>query len=148
MDNLQQVDAWLAALLNQLEPAQRSRMLREVARDVRKIQQGNITAQRGPDGTAWEPKRVTVRTKKGRIRRKMFTKLKTAKYLKAQANANQAEVSFTGQVQRLARVHHYGLRDKVNRRGTEVKYAERPLLGVNIDVSDSVRDTLLRWLAR
>jgi phage virion morphogenesis protein len=147
MDNLQQVDAWLAALLNQLEPAQRSRMLREVARDVRKIQQANITAQRAPDGTAWEPKRITARTKKGRIRRKMFTKLKTAKYLKAQASANQAEVSFTGQVQRLARVHHYGLRDKVNRRGTEVKYAERPLLGVNSDVENSVKDSLLRWLS-
>lgn len=147
MDNLQQVDAWLAALLNQMEPAQRSRMLREVARDVRKIQQGNITAQRTPDGTAWEPKRVTARTKKGRIRRKMFMKLKTAKYLKAQADASQAEVSFTGQVQRIARVHHYGLRDKVNRRGTVVKYAERPLLGVNSNVSDTVRDTLLRWLA-
>jgi phage virion morphogenesis protein len=147
MDNLQQVDAWLAALLNKLEPAQRSRMLREVARDVRKIQQANITAQRAPDGTAWEPKRITARTKKGRIRRKMFTKLKTAKYLKAQASANQAEVSFTGQVQRLARVHHYGLRDKVNRRGTEVKYAERPLLGVNSDVENSVKDSLMRWLS-
>lgn len=146
MDNLQQVDAWLAALLNQLEPAQRSRMLREVARDVRKIQQANITAQRAPDGTAWEPKRVTARTKKGRIRRKMFTKLKTAKYLKAQANPNQAEVSFTGQVQRLARVHHYGLRDKVNRRGTEVKYAQRPLLGVNGNVETMVRDALMVWL--
>jgi phage virion morphogenesis protein len=147
MDNLQQVDAWLAALLNQLEPAQRSRMLREVARDVRKMQQANITAQQAPDGTAWEPKRVTARTKKGRICRKMFTKLKTAKYLKAEANANQAEVFFTGQVQRLARVHHYGLRDKVNRRGTEVKYAERPLLGVNGDVENSVKESLLRWLS-
>ena len=146
MDNLQQVDAWLAALLNQLEPAQRSRMLREVARDVRKIQQANITAQRAPDGTAWEPKRVTARTKKGRIRRKMFTKLKTAKYLKAYANANQAEVSFTGQVQRLARVHHYGLRDKVNRRGTEVKYAERQLLGINGSVEKLVKDSLMHWL--
>lgn len=146
MDDLKQVDAWLTALLNQLEPAQRSRMLREVARDVRKIQQANITAQRAPDGTAWEPKRVTARTKKGRIRRKMFTKLKTAKYLKAQANANQAEVFFTGQVQRLARVHHYGLREKVNRRGTEVKYAERPLLGVNDKVATSISEMLLRWL--
>lgn len=147
MDNLQQVDDWLAALLNKLEPAQRSRMLREVARDVRKIQQANITAQRAPDGTAWEPKRITARTKKGRIRRKMFMKLKTAKYLKAQANANHAEVSFTGQVQRLARVHHYGLRYKVNRRGTEVKYAERTLLGINVSVESLVRDTLIRWLA-
>ncbi|QEW33224.1 phage virion morphogenesis protein [Erwinia billingiae] len=146
MDNLQQVDAWLAALLNQLEPAQRSRMLREVARDVRKIQQANITAQRAPDGTAWEPKRIMARTKKGRIRRKMFTKLKTAKYLKAYANANQAEVSFTGQVQRLARVHHYGLRDKVNRRGTEVKYSERPLIGISHNVEIKIRDALLSWL--
>ncbi|MEN4978969.1 phage virion morphogenesis protein [Erwinia billingiae] len=146
MDNLQQVDAWLAALLNKLEPAQRSRMLREVARDVRKIQQANITAQRAPDGASWEPKRVTARTKKGRIRRKMFTKLKTAKYLKAQANANQAEVSFTGQVQRLARVHHYGLRDKVNRRGTEVKYAERPLLGLSDELVAHTKDVLISWL--
>lgn len=148
MDNLHQIDAWLAALMNKLEPAQRSRMLHEVARDVRKIQQDNITAQRAPDGTAWEPKRVTARAKKGRIRRKMFTKLKTAKYLKAQANANQAEVSFTGQVQRLARVHHYGLRDKVNQRGTEVKFAERPLLGENSEVEDTVKDLLMRWLVK
>jgi phage virion morphogenesis protein len=147
MDNLQQVDAWLAALLNQLEPAQRSRMLREVARDVRKIQQANITAQRAPDGKAWEPKRVTARTKKGRIRRKMFTKLKTAKYLKAQANANQAEVFFTGQVQRLARVHHYGLRDKVNQRGTQVKYTARPLLGITINSESEIKDILTRWLS-
>lgn len=146
MDNLQQVDDWLAALLNKLEPAQRSRMLREVARDVRKIQQANITAQRAPDGTAWEPKRITARTKKGRIRRKMFMKLKTAKYLKAQANANHAEVSFTGQVQRLARVHHYGLRDKVSRHGKEIKYAERPLLGLDINTESYVKELMAQWL--
>ncbi|MGA7509486.1 MAG: phage virion morphogenesis protein [Erwinia billingiae] len=147
MDNLQQFDVWLAALLNKMEPTQRSRMLREVARDVRKIQQANITAQRAPDGTAWEPKRITARTKKGRIRRKMFTKLKTAKYLKAQANANQAEVSFAGQVQRLARVHHYGLRDKVNRRGTEVKYTARSLLGITINNESEIEEILIRWLS-
>lgn len=147
MDDLQQVDAWLNALLNQLEPAQRTKMLREVARDVRKIQQANITAQRAPDGAAWEPKRVTVRTKKGRIRRKMFVKLKTAKYLKAQGNAERAEVTFAGRVQRISRVHHYGLRDKVNRKGAEVKYAERPLIGLNNAVKKSVKNALLHWLS-
>ena len=95
MDELQKVDAWLAALLANLEPAARTRMLREVARDVRRIQQQNITAQRAPDGTAWEPRRMTARTKQGRVKRKMFTKLKTAKYLKAKANASQAEVSLS-----------------------------------------------------
>ena len=147
MDDLQQVDAWLAALLNQLEPAQRTKMLREVARGVRKIQQANITAQRAPDGTAWEPKRITARTKKGRIRRKMFTKMKTAKYLKAQGSADQAEVSFTGRVERIARVHHYGLRDRVNRKGTEVKYAERPLLGITNTSESEIKSILTRWLS-
>lgn len=146
VNNLHEVDAWLAALLSKLEPAQRKKMLREVAQDVRRIQQANITAQRAPDGSAWEPRRMTARTKKGRVKRKMFTKLKTAKYLKATASADGATVQFDNRVQRLARVHHYGLRDKVNRCGIEVKYAERPLLGINDLLRKTVSDILLRWL--
>jgi len=148
MAELQEVEAWLSALLAQLEPGARKKMLREVARDVRRIQQANITAQRAPDGTAWEPRRVTARSKKGRVRRRMFTKLKTAKYLKAQADSDAAEVSFTPAVQRLARVHHFGLRDRVSKRGAEVKYSERKLLGVTVDVSDTVEETILRWLVK
>jgi phage virion morphogenesis protein len=144
---LHDVEEWLGALLSQLEPAMRTKMLREVARDVRRIQQNNITLQRSPDGTAWEPRRITARTKPGRIRRKMFTKLKTAKYLKAQANANVAEIAFVPGVQKLVRVHHYGLRDRVNRRGNEVKYAERPLLGLNSDVDKCIKENVMVWLA-
>ncbi|WP_345753778.1 phage virion morphogenesis protein [Klebsiella pneumoniae] len=147
MAELHEVDAWLAALLSKLEPAARKKMLREVARDVRRIQQANITAQRSPDGTAWEPRRVTARSKKGRIRRGMFAKMKTAKYLKAQASTDAAEIAFVPGVQKLARVHHYGLRDRVSRRGPVVKYAERPLLGMNSEVESSVRETLLLWLS-
>lgn len=147
MAELHEVEAWLDALLSQLEPAERKKMLREVARDVRRIQQQNITAQCSPDGTAWEPRRVTARTKPGRIRRKMFAKLKMAKYLKAQANANEAVIEFTPNVQRLVRVHHYGLRDRVNQRGTEVKYAERPLLGLNEKVERNLKTILLNWLS-
>lgn len=146
MAELHEVDAWLAALLAQLEPAARKKMLREVARDVRRIQQANITAQRSPDGTAWEPRRVTARSKKGRIRRGMFAKLKTAKYLKAQAGADAAEVAFAPSVQKLARVHHYGLRDRVSRRGPMVKYAERTLLGVSYEVEEDIRKIVISWL--
>lgn len=146
MAELHEVDAWLAALLTQLEPAARKKMLREVARDVRRIQQANITAQRSPDGTAWEPRRVTARSKKGRIRRGMFAKIKTAKYLKAQASADAAEVAFVPAVQKLARVHHYGLRDRVSRRGPMVKYAERPLLGINPETEMLIRDIIHQWI--
>ncbi len=145
---LHEIEEWLGALLSQLEPAARIKMLREVARDVRRIQQNNITLQRSPDGTAWEPRRVTARTKLGRIRRKMFAKLKTAKYLKAQANANQAEIAFVPGVQKLVRVHHYGLREKVNQFGTMVKYPERPLIGVNDETENMINDVLFRWLTQ
>lgn len=146
MGGLQKVDDWLAALLANLEPTVRARMLREVARDVRGIQQQDITAQRAPDGTAWEPRRMTARTKKGRVKRKMFTKLKTAKFLKATANASLAEVSFTRQAQRIARVHHYGLRDRVSRGGPEVKYVARPLLGFSKHTKENVQRLLLNFL--
>ncbi len=101
--------------------------------------------QRNPDGTAYEPRRVTARTKQGRIRRQMFAKLRTTKYLKTAASADSASVEFSGQVQRIARVHHYGLRDRVSRRGVEVRYSERKLLGLNKNVRASVEESLIRW---
>ncbi|WP_054633106.1 phage virion morphogenesis protein [Pantoea stewartii] len=146
MDNLHEVDAWLDALLAKLEPAERKKMLREVARDVRRIQQANMTAQRAPDGSAWEPRRVSARTKPGRIKRKMFVKLKTAKYLKTKATGDIAEVAFIPAVQRLARVHHYGLRDRVSKRGIMVKYAGRKLLGINDELKNSIKEQLKKWL--
>lgn len=147
MDNLHKVDDWLAALLANLEPAARQRMMRELAQELRRNQQNNIRLQRNPDGSGYEPRRVTARSKKGRIKRQMFAKLRTTKYLKTAATADSASVQFTGQVQRIARVHHYGLRDRVSRRGPEVRYAERRLLGVNDEVEALTRDTLLRWLS-
>lgn len=148
MDDLQRVDDWLAALLANLEPAARNRMMRQLAQELRRSQQQNIRLQRNPDGTAFEARRVTARSKKGRIRRQMFAKLRTTKYLKAFASQDAASVEFESRVQRIARVHHYGLRDRVSRKGPEVKYAERRLLGINDETEDITRDVLLRWLSR
>ncbi|MCX8972087.1 phage virion morphogenesis protein [Citrobacter portucalensis] len=102
--------------------------------------------QRNPDGTGYEPRRVTARTKKGRIKRQMFAKLRTTKYLKTAATADSASVEFAGQVQRIARVHHYGLRERVSHRGPEVRYAERRLLGVNKESIDLTLYILNRYL--
>lgn len=147
MDDLQRVDDWLAALLANLEPAARNRMMRQLAQELRRSQQQNIRLQRNPDGTAFEARRVTARSKKGRIKRQMFAKLRTTKYLKTAATADSASVQFDGKVQRIARVHHYGLRDRVSRKGPEVRYAERRLLGVNDEVEKLTRDILFRWFS-
>lgn len=146
MDNLHKVDEWLAALLANLEPAARQRMMRELAQELRRNQQNNIRLQRNPDGSGYEPRKVTARTKKGRIKRQMFSKLRTAKYLKTAASANSASVQFTGKVQRIARVHHYGLRDRVSKKGALVKYPQRHLLGVNDEVLNTAKDVLFQWL--
>ncbi|EPH6426859.1 phage virion morphogenesis protein [Escherichia coli] len=147
MDDLQRVDDWLAALLANLEPAARNRMMRQLAQELRRSQQQNIRLQRNPDGTTFEPRRMTARSKKGRIKRQMFAKLRTTKYLKTAVTADSASVQFDGKVQRIARVHHYGLRDRVRRNGPEARYPARRLLGVNDEVETITRDTLLRWLS-
>ncbi|HDR2466516.1 TPA: phage virion morphogenesis protein [Enterobacter roggenkampii] len=146
MDDLQRVDDWLAALLANLEPAARNRMMRQLAQELRRSQQQNIRLQRNPDGTAFEARRVTARSKKGRIKRQMFAKLRTTKYLKTAATADSASVLFDGKVQHIARVHHYGLRDRVRRNGPEVRYPARRLLGVNDKVETVTLNTLMRWL--
>lgn len=148
MDDLQRVDDWLAALLANLEPAARNRMMRQLAQELRRSQQQNIRLQRNPDGTAFEPRRVTARSKKGRIKRQMFAKLRTTKYLKAAATADSASVQFEGKVQRIARVHHYGLRDRVRRNGPEARYPVRRLLGVNDQSQLITHEAILRWLIK
>lgn len=146
MGELQRVDDWLTALLANLEPAARSRMMRQLAQQLRWTQQQNIRRQRNPDGSGYEPRRVTARSKKGRIKRQMFAKLRTTKYLKTAASADSASVQFEGMVQRIARVHHYGLRDRASRKGMLIKYSSRRLLGLNDHIKSDIRDLLLSYL--
>lgn len=136
----------MTALLANLEPAARKRMMRELAQQLRRNQQNNIRLQRNSDGTGYEPRRVTARTKKGRIKRQMFAKLRTTKYLKTAANADSASVEFAGQVQRIARVHHYGLHEKVNYSRKSIKYPKRNLLGFNSKFE--VEEVLLIFLLK
>ncbi|HHT7538549.1 TPA: phage virion morphogenesis protein [Raoultella planticola] len=146
MAELQEVDAWLDVLLAGLEPAARKRMMRELAQQLRRSQQKNIRMQRNPDGTAYEPRRVTARTKQGRIRRQMFAKLRTTKYLKAIASPDSASVEFEGRVQRIARVHHYGLREWVGEGRKNIKYPARRLLGRTQESDQIIPNTLIRWM--
>lgn len=130
MDGLQAFDDRLSALINNLSPQSRKQMAAAIAKRLRASQQQNIKRQQAPDGTPFKPrKRQPLRGKKGRVKREMFAKLRTAKYLKAKGNSDDAAVQFTGNVQRMARVHHYGLRDRASRGGKEVQYEARPLLG-------------------
>ncbi|MGC1100242.1 phage virion morphogenesis protein [Pantoea agglomerans] len=131
MSELQLVNDRLEALINSLSAPVRKEMARSIGRKLRASQQQNIKRQQAPDGTPFKPRKAQpVRSKKGRIKREMFAKLCTAKYMKTQASPNEAVIEFAGNVQRMARVHHYGLRDRPSRKGKEVQYEARPLLGI------------------
>lgn len=147
MADFTRIEGWLDALIAQLEPAQRRKLLRDVATKIRQQQQQNIRMQKNPNGSAYEPRRVSGRAKKGRVRRQMFSKLRTVRYMKTRVTASTAEVGFDAKALRIARVHHYGLRDRVRPGGPQVTYARRELLGINNKSEEVILDIILRWLS-
>ncbi|MFQ1681396.1 phage virion morphogenesis protein [Pantoea dispersa] len=148
MSELQLVNDRLSALINSLSPSARKEMARKIAKKLRASQQQNIKRQQAPDGTPFKPRKTqSVRNKKGRIKREMFAKLRTAKYMKAQGLSDEAVIEFSGRVQRMARVHHYGLRDRPSRHGSEIKYEARPLLGISEKDLELIESVVLNSLA-
>ncbi|EGE7082474.1 phage virion morphogenesis protein, partial [Escherichia coli] len=105
--------------------------------------------QQAPDGTPYAArKRQPVRSKKGRIKREMFTRLRTNRFMKAKCSDSAAVVEFTGKVQRMARVHQYGLKDRPNRNSRDVQYEARPLLGFTHDDEQMIEDVILSHLGK
>ncbi|MHA6312390.1 phage virion morphogenesis protein [Pantoea sp. S-LA4] len=144
MSELQLVNDRLEALISSLSAPARKEMARSIARKLRASQQQNIKRQQAPDGTPFKPRKAQpVRSKKGRIKREIFAKLRTAKYMKTQASPNEAVIEFAGNVQRMARVHHYGLRDRPSRKGKEVQYEARPLFGLNDDDINMIEQVIV-----
>ncbi|MGP6442063.1 phage virion morphogenesis protein [Rahnella aceris] len=144
MNELSAFDTRLAGLIAALSPQSRKALAATIAKRLRKHQQQRIKQQVTPEGQPFTPRRPQpLRAKKGRIKREMFAKLRTAKYMKAKGTADDAVVEFTGQVQRMAKVHQYGLRDRPSVRAKEMQYPARPLLGLDTEDMKIVEDELL-----
>ena len=141
-DAIQQLGDQAAALLQQLSAPERRKLAADLARTMRATQAERIRANKQPDGTPMSPRKP--RAKRGAIRRKMFAKLVKPAWFKATATANEATVEFTGSANRLATIHHFGLRDKIN--GKEVQYPERQLIGITDADIDRIEDRLLKSL--
>ena len=139
MNELKPFDDQLAGLIGALSPAGRRKLAAEIAKELRKSQQQRIKLQKAPDGTPYQArKRQPLRAKSGRIKRAMFQKLRTSRYMKASSRNDTALVEFTGKVQRIARVHQFGLKDRPVKHEQYVQYPERRLLGFNKETSSDV----------
>lgn len=83
----------------------------------------------------------SIKGQRGGVKRKaaaMFSKLRTASHLKAGATPDEAYVQFTARASRLARIHHFGLKDRVVPDGPETQYPQRELLGFSQADEDAV----------
>lgn len=129
MNNLEDLTAWASAFLHKLDASERRTLLRAVAGELRRRQAIRIAEQRNPDGSAYEPRKPRLRQRTGRVRRAMFMRLRTSRFMKVQSAPDSAVVTFIGNAERIAAVHQFGLRDRVNKGGLEVQYAKRELLG-------------------
>ncbi|EER0851817.1 TPA: phage virion morphogenesis protein [Escherichia coli] len=145
-DDLQQLHRWADGLLTKLSPASRTQLAREIARNLRQSQSQRIAAQKNPDGSPFAPRKPQLRSKKGKIRRQMFRKLRTARYMKGKGDGQGATISFLSDVQHMAAVHQYGLRDRVNRYGLEVDYAQRQLLGFSAEDVTQIEDLITKYI--
>ncbi|CZV53827.1 phage Virion Morphogenesis protein [Enterobacter hormaechei] len=149
MSEFKPFDNQLAALLAALSPAGRRKLAGEIAKQLRTAQQQRIKQQKAPDGSPYQArKRQPLRAKKGRIKRAMFQKLRTNRYMKASGRENGAVVEFTGKVQRIARVHQYGLKDRPNVHAQDVQYAERQLLGFSSEDINRIENSILKHLEK
>jgi phage virion morphogenesis protein len=158
MAELSDLHERVGALLASLEPAQQKALIRTVARQLRASQAERIKANRNPDGSVMEPRKPRIReraggsgqlrARKGSIRRAaMFRKIHRPKYMKAEAGAGAASVSFTGAVSRIARVHQYGLRERVGG-GQPVQYPRRELLGFTENDVRLLEEAVIDHLAK
>ena len=146
MADFEELESWVGALISKVDAKARKELARDIAKDLRQANQKRIAAQTDPDGTAYAPRKPQKR--QGAIRKGMFNKLRLAKYLKAQSGPNAAVVDFTMQVARIAKVHQFGLRDRVRKNGPEAQYTARPLIGLSQADIQKISDMVINQLAK
>ncbi|HGW6120622.1 phage virion morphogenesis protein [Serratia marcescens] len=147
MSELNPFDTRLAGLIAKLSPQSRKSLAVAVSKRLRAGQQQHIKRQQAPDGTPYAPRKTRLRSTKRLRDRAMFSKLRTARYLKAKGNSDAAVVEFVGRVKRMVNVHHYGLRDRPTPHSEAVKYEARPLLGFGPDDVKMIERAVIEHLA-
>lgn len=144
------LDAWMTTLLETLSPAERAKLLKRMGLQIRKANSARIAAQQAPDGAPWDGRKNRA-TGKVKRKNKMFLKLRQARHFKVMANAGGVHVGFTGNAGRIARVHHFGLRERMPKKGGQkgplVKYAERQLLGLSLADQQTIHSLLVDHIA-
>ena len=143
-------DARLTGLIESLSPSGRRRLSAELAKRLRQSQQRRVMAQKTPDGTPYAPRQQqSARKKTGRVKRKMFAKLITSRFLHIRASPEQASMEFYGgKSPKIASVHQFGLSEENRKDGKKIDYPARPLLGFTGEDVQMIEEIILAHLER
>lgn len=147
---LDAVEPWLAGVMAKLKPAERLRLTRRIGQMLRRVNAERIRANVQPDGTTMEARKPR-RDKRGRIRGrkgKMFPKIGLARNMRVSARPDEVEISFSPLVAGAAKVHHYGLVDRVEKRNgaPKIRYPIRQLLGITPADREAIMDEVTKWI--
>ncbi|MGL4938746.1 phage virion morphogenesis protein [Shewanella sp.] len=148
-DDLTRINELFDGLIQQLSPAARKQLSRDIARRLRASQAQRIKQNAAPDGSAFAARKPQPDWAKrsGAIKKKlMFQKIIRQKYLKPTYSEQGASVGFGGFLSRVATIHQYGLRARVNQ-STSAQYPKRELLGFTSEEQDMIERVIINHLA-
>lgn len=139
----------MAPLLSRLQPREQRQLARQIARDLRQTNTQRMRTQAGPRWPAVGAAQGhhAQRTRQTAQRAPVHP-LAGPNDLKASGSPQEAVVQPARRAERIARVHHFGLRDRVKPGGPEYDYPARPLLGITPEFEEKLRDRILNHLAR
>lgn len=157
-DELTALENKLSGIIATVEPPARRKLAREIGARLRKSQALRIAAQQNPDGTPFAKRSVgdLSKIRSGVFRalilwrikqrqRAMFRKIRTTKFMRVEATSDAAVLTFANSVQHMARVHQYGLRDKVEHKSCApiAKYPARQLFGFKKEERKMVENAII-----
>ncbi|HCQ2657237.1 TPA: phage virion morphogenesis protein [Escherichia coli] len=150
MNEFKRFEDRLTGLIESLSPSGRRRLSAELAKRLRQSQQRRVMAQKAPDGTPYAPRQQqSARKKTGRVKRKMFAKLITSRFLHIRASPEQASMEFYGgKSPKIASVHQFGLSEENRKDGKKIDYPARPLLGFTGEDVQMIEEIILAHLDR
>ncbi len=135
------LDDWCHAVLKTFEPKKRQQTYRRIALALRKQNQKRMTAQKAPDGIAWQKRAVNNNNNGIAKKKKMMLKLRKVKHFKVLSKPDVAYIGWDDWTAESAAEHHQGL---TTARG--IALPARPLLGVTKTDTALVYDLILAAL--
>ena len=96
MADFQALETWAETCLQKMGPAGRKRLILQIARDLRRDNARRMTAQRGPDGQAWE------------ARRRQRKAAPVIRYVYKARDGNVRELEMSSYRRESDRIHGYG----------------------------------------